>query len=435
MLLLVLFGTCDQEPQARLTSSDPVDLTAESVGDDRDEDGWPVWDDCDDEDPKIYPLATEICGDGIDQDCDGGDECAESVDLADADRLIWGEVPGGMAGTDVALADLDGDGLPEVLIAAPYAQRAYLVAGTEEGSLATARSFAATAWAVAAGSDLDGDGLPEVAIAAPYDEQGRGAVYLLERWTGHLEPQDADGVLVGSPLDHVGAALVLRPDSVWLSAPGACDEGAVYRADEALRDERLVEDSALRVCGPVGSDIAVGDVDGDGVDDLLASLRLDDRSAALLLSPQDGDEELSSPYWTGAGSDPSLAIVEDVDGDGLNDVVLGPWLLTSLKGGAVEDVAVALFTDRWGEALPDPVEGAGDTNDDGYGDLLLGDASGEGAAWLVQGPVTGAWAMTRSVLVVGGGRSGEVHGVYEDTLYLGAPWAQDQAGMVGLFQL
>ena len=189
------------------------------------------------------------------------------------------------------------------------------------------------------------------------------------------------------------------------------------------------------MCGPVGSDFAVGDVDGDGVDDLLSGLRSDVRSAALLLSPEDGEEDLTLPWWTGAGSDPAVAIVTDVDGDGLDDMVLGPWLLTSLEGGDVEDHATARFTDRWGESLVDPVEDAGDISDDGYGDLLLGDASGEGAAWLVQGPVSGSWAMTRAVLVVGGGRSGEVHGVWEDTLYVGAPWAQEQAGMVGLFNL
>jgi hypothetical protein len=62
-------------------------LTA-SAGDttDADRDGYPSSIDCNDSDPRINPGVREICGDGIDQDCRGGDLSGAACD-GDGDRI------------------------------------------------------------------------------------------------------------------------------------------------------------------------------------------------------------------------------------------------------------------------------------------------------------------------------------------------------------
>lgn len=56
--------------------------TGGSTGVDEDEDGWATPDDCDDGNPAVNPDAEEVCGNGVDDDCNGNaGRCGWSGDI------------------------------------------------------------------------------------------------------------------------------------------------------------------------------------------------------------------------------------------------------------------------------------------------------------------------------------------------------------------
>jgi hypothetical protein len=90
--------------------------------------------DCDDTEYYVGPGAIEVCGDDRDNDCDGGvdeDPCARTWD----DALgFFSSAELGLIGADLASdCDLDGDGVLEVLTAAPIALEGGALFGTVRG--------------------------------------------------------------------------------------------------------------------------------------------------------------------------------------------------------------------------------------------------------------------------------------------------------------
>jgi Putative metal-binding motif/FG-GAP-like repeat/FG-GAP repeat len=124
----------------------------------------------------------------------GGSAWTGSYDASTASALLLGD---GEAGAAVSLpGDMNGDGVGEILVGAPSAEstagRAYMVSGDVSGSI-TLSTDAWVTWvgetsgdelgtAVSGGQDLDGDGVLDVALSAPYaDDNGSnsGTTYIL----------------------------------------------------------------------------------------------------------------------------------------------------------------------------------------------------------------------------------------------------------------
>jgi hypothetical protein len=412
--------------------------------------------DCDDDRAATHPGATETCENGEDDDCDGSDPtCTLSgtVDLVDADGRWVGVGASDVTGASAALGDQDGDGLPELLIGAfsatSGAGAVYVAAADGTGTLNSAMgkrtgiaASDAAGFAVS-GADIDGDGTDDLIVGAYGTDGGGtssgGAYVVFGPVSGTTSLSSANATLIGETASDfagwsVGAADT-DGDGLYEAMIGATGQdaggttsGAVYLVEDpsgsldlSLADAKLIGESASDYAGY--SVAGLGDVDGDGLDDIAVGGPSSGTGAGMawvLAGPVSGTIDLSAAdaTLTGvAGGDSTGADVArggDVDGDGVGDLLVGAALSdgTGTEAGAAYLVlgppsdsslsaAEATFTgalaqDRAGSSLA----GGGDADGDGFGDLLFGSpyedtgGSNAGATWLVYGPSTGTISLS-----------------------------------------
>jgi len=272
--------------------------------------------------------------------------------------------------------------------------------------------------AVASAGDLNGDGYGDLAVGAYGAQSNTGTVSIYLGGPSGLSstpdvtlvgPDGANGAFGQS----VAAAGDLNADGygdLIVGAEGASSfsgKAYVYYGAATLGGDA----GAGLTAGPVltgstanyqdfGSSVAsAGDVDGDGLPDLVVGAFAISDSQAFLFLGRDLTTAipLANPGGVTDGLGRSLAGVGDVNGDGYADVVVGAYK---------QEVAYLYYGSKTGlpatpVTIADPasaglfgvaVSGAGDVNGDGYADVVIGASganSGAGGAYLFLGGASG----------------------------------------------
>ncbi|MDW3210657.1 MAG: FG-GAP-like repeat-containing protein [Reichenbachiella sp.] len=312
-----------------------------------------------------------------------------------------------------AAGDVNKDGIPDVVAGAPYVNKTLVFSG-KDGSLIYEwqgeDERGAFGRAVKGVGDVNGDGYGDVLIGEPYqiwggpinsdqiEEAGNAYLYsgkdgsILQKWSGDEIGDGFGTALAGKTIDESAILMI--------GAPGVANGGKVYVYDGSKNKASFTidpDETSQRLGGMFMS--VVGDVDNDGIQDVYAS---DFANAALgnstgrayVHSGKNGKElYVFTGEGPGEGFGIGVADAGDTNRDGYDDLVIGAWQHASAapSGGKVyvysgkDGRELRTLTGQVaGETLGFDATGIGDVNGDGKVDLLLT------SAWsAINGPRSG----------------------------------------------
>ena len=323
-----------------------------------------------------------------------------TFNLGNADHSFLGSAAGNHTGNYVAgIGDVDGDGLDDIMIGASQADnqsgRSYLFFGASLGGSTNfdfnadhifyGEDSADQSGFSFAGGDINGDGLSDIVISAPYNDDGgtdAGKIYLilgssLQEGVVPVNLSDADYMFLGENAgDYAGYSVSvagnLDGDSnadiiigAEHSHDGGTDSGKAYVLLGASLGSFIVVDLSQADYSFIGEEdfdnaghkvSAVEDADGDGLDDILIAANYADLSGAnsgkgyLILASSLGvnstiDLGNADYMFTGDNADDeagvSLSGTGDFNGDGRADILIGVHYADS---NGIDAGQVGLFT-------------------------------------------------------------------------------------------
>lgn len=345
-----------------------------------------------------------------------------------SETVVWGD---GMGTSVSAAGDVNQDGFVDVIVGNPRAGYGGIDSGSafvysgKNGSLLwrfDGRKGDLLGSSVAGAGDIDGDGFADMVIGAPGTADYRGSAFVfsgrgtvLYRFDGPFSrgsfgdsvaggvDVNQDGfpdVIVGAPWSDPGGQVLAGSAFVYSGKDGS----TLLQFDGSATSGRL--GSAVAGVGVGGA----GDINRDGFPDVIVGAEAgpwpSSPGSAFVYSGRDGTVIWRFREGTNGIHDyfgAAVAGAGDVNQDGVPDVIVGANYIHLDGKSRAGSVFVYSGTDGsvlWrfdgrtrGERLGTAVAGAGDVNHDGFPDLLVGAAyaqSGAGGSALLYSGKDGA---------------------------------------------